>query len=88
MSAGRPTKAKQGQRQQEAMTAIAGFMAEQRDWTINDLAAALSVDKSQARNLIAALTLRGFLAPGAVLVKKTLPVITDAGRVATPSRAA
>lgn len=77
--AGRPTKAKQGQRQREALQAIADFINQQTDWNVSDLARVLGMDRQQARSLIATLTLRGHLAPGEVLVKKQLPVITPAG---------
>lgn len=82
MSSGRIKKAKQGQRLAEALAAIARFEAGKVDWGYSELAAALDCENSQARMLVAALTIRGHLEARETMVKKKLPMITAAGRTA------
>jgi hypothetical protein len=76
-------KAKQGQRLAEARKAIRGFEARRLDWSYTDLAAAMAISTSQARNLVASLTLRGHLAPKKTQVAKVLPCLTDIGAQAS-----
>lgn len=71
----RPSKAKQGERQAEALKHIAKFEATKRDWSYQDLAKAMDIHPSQAQQLVGALTLHGKLVVREVLVKKILPTL-------------
>lgn len=76
-------KAKQGQRLAEARKVIRAFEARHLDWSYVDLATAMKISSSQARNLVASLTLRGHLAPRKTTVTKFLPCLTDLGAQAS-----
>ncbi len=82
MTSGRLKKAKQGQRLAEARKAISAFEKKQSDWGYPELAIALKCSNSQARMLVATLTIRGHLEPREAFVRKLLPMLTDAGRTA------
>lgn len=86
MSPGRLQKAKAGERISQAIAAIRAFEAEQRDWGYPELAAVMGCSASQARGLVATLTLKGVLAYRETTVRKTLPVIVE--QVADQSQAA
>ena len=76
-------RARQGERQRQALKAISKFTTEKQDWTVRDLAAELAISEQQARTLLATLMLHGLIAPRQVEVVKQLPVVTDAGEQLT-----
>lgn len=68
----RTSKAKQGERQAEALKVIAVFEKSKREWTHSDLAKAMDIHPSQATQLVATLTMHGKLIVHEVMVKKSV----------------